>query len=135
MYPDAETVSHRKFGCFFRFRRLTSASLYVIDSVGAVGSSSESDLPFSPISCCAKQVREDVMRLVTSAKRWISVFANAQDSAVINARNVMNLLMTYLEAQEGRMTSLGRTGKPCHAPIQQVLSTGSSPDRLAIRSR
>jgi hypothetical protein len=75
------------------------------------------------------------MRLLTSAKRWISVFANVQESAVINARNVMNLLMTYLEAQEGRMTSLGRTGKPCHAPIQQVLSTGSSPDRLAIRSR
>jgi hypothetical protein len=145
MYPDDETVSHRKSGCFFRFSWLPSAPLYVIDSVGAIGSSSESDHLLGPISCCATQVREDVMHFVISAKRCNSVFAKGQESAIVNAQNVMNLLMSYLESQEGRMTSLGRyagslrpalanTGKPCHTPNHQVLGTGSSPDRLAIRS-
>jgi hypothetical protein len=71
------------------------------------------------------------MRLLTSAKRWISVFANVQTTATVNARDAMNLLMSYLGSQEGRMTS---QAKPCHAPINLVFDTGRRPDRLSIRS-
>lgn len=62
------------------------------------------------------QVREDVMRLVTSAKRWISDFASKQESANATARNVAEILLSYLTMQEGRMTSHGsRTGLYCPA--------------------
>jgi hypothetical protein len=58
------------------------------------------------------------MRSVNSAKRWISVFANVQETAIINARNVMSTLLLYLESQEGRMTSQGRhSGKLCPAYV------------------
>jgi len=56
------------------------------------------------------------MRFVTSAKRWISDFANEQESAVVTARNVVEILLSYLTMQEGRMTSQGsRTGLYCPA--------------------
>ena len=44
------------------------------------------------------------MRLITSAKRRNHVFANAQNTAIVKAWNVMNSLLTYLQSQEGRMT-------------------------------
>jgi hypothetical protein len=86
------------------------------------------------------------MRLVTSANRWISVFATEQTTAIVRAWNVMNSLLSRLETQEGRMTCHGRyvgtmrpafakMGKPCQRPIHPVLVTGNSQDRQAIRSR
>lgn len=86
------------------------------------------------------------MRLVTSANRWINVFATEQTTAIVRAWNVMNSLLSRLESQEGRMTCHGRyagtmrpafakVGKPCQRPIHPVLETGHSQDRQAIRSR
>jgi len=86
------------------------------------------------------------MRLVTSANRWINVFATEQTTAIVRAWNVMNSLLSRLESQEGRMTCHGRyagtmrpafakVGKPCQRPIHPVLETGNSQDLQAIRSR
>lgn len=86
------------------------------------------------------------MRSVFSAKRWISVFANVQDTAIVNARNVMNCLLHHLKSQEGRTTFYGlstghlrpvlaTTGKPCHRPGMQPESRASGiQDRLSIHS-
>jgi hypothetical protein len=87
------------------------------------------------------------MRSVNSAKRWNSVFANVQNSAIAQAVSVMHFLSTYLGLQEGRMTSNrlrewsllpapASLGKPCHrSGMVPACITGSSRDRTAIRSR
>ncbi|MBU6385365.1 MAG: hypothetical protein ACKN85_11060 [Pirellula sp.] len=85
------------------------------------------------------------MRSNFSAKRWISVFANVQDTATLYARNVIGNLLTYLQMQEGRMTCLGESmgysrpcfAKPsmsCHTPNHPLVSTGTSKDRRALGS-
>ena len=48
------------------------------------------------------------MRFQTSATRWNHVFAKAQNTAIVKARNVMNTLLSYLESQEGRMAFMNR---------------------------
>ena len=90
------------------------------------------------------------MRLITSAKRRNHVFANAQNTAIVKARNVMNSLLPYLQSQEGRMTYMGRpmgTLRPVLAsfsganPVERCQPVGEKPtgtrrrqDRIAIGS-
>jgi len=86
------------------------------------------------------------MRLVTSAKRWISVFASKQETAVVTARNVVEILLSYLAMQEGRTTFHGsRRGQlsPAYAKPRPrcnpsgndpLVTTDRSRDRITMRS-